>query len=645
MASVFLSYDREDAATAGSVARALEKAGHSVWWDLHIKGGAEYGREIETALEQSDAVVVLWSTQSVASPWVRDEAAAGRDGGRLIPVLIEQVTPPMGFRQYQNLDFMGWKGRGKPPRLAELLTAIDGLPKPALKPGDPAPLRAPVDAAKSRVSRWWVIGGALILALLILGPIIGMVLGNKSRGEQTVVVTAADTAAQPMARDLLVKLSELQGAKSGTMRLLSQENTSDNADFIFELAGGTDPSRTGADLVLMAGKDREILWSKSFEQPSRNIADLKQQVAYTAARVLNCTLEGLSSGRRSLDRQTLKLYLNACAQLTEGAASAADPRVMIATFEQLTKKAPYFAPAWSGLLLAQTEATTYFNVGSSGDPASIRALKQRIEDARKLHPDLPEIRIAEISLLPSYDHLGRMRLIDEAKRASPENSVVLTNRSDMLRAVGRNSESIEDAQHALAIEPLSPFMYGTYISALSYSGRIDAAREQLAKAERFWPGTAALQDMQYRFHLRFGDPNEAKRLGNTFGPGRGLDLFLKARIERTPANIQAMKDYSMKRVPGDVGALSFVAQAFGEFQLNEELYRIVLAWRPGNALSQISDVWFRPALEGFRHDPRFMQVMQRTGHLDYWRKSGKWPDFCRNPDLPYDCKTEAAKLP
>jgi hypothetical protein len=30
--------------------------------------------------------------------------------------------------------------------------------------------------------------------------------------------------------------------------------------------------------------------------------------------------------------------------------------------------------------------------------------------------------------------------------------------------------------------------------------------------------------------------------------------------------------------------------------------------------------------------------------LDYWRASGKWPDFCFEPDLPYDCKAEAAKL-
>jgi len=104
MASVFLSYDREDAATAGAVARALEKAGHSVWWDRQIAGGSEYSREIEQALRDAEAVVVLWSAKSVQSPWVRDEAASGRDRGRLVPVRLDATDPPLGFRQYQTVD-------------------------------------------------------------------------------------------------------------------------------------------------------------------------------------------------------------------------------------------------------------------------------------------------------------------------------------------------------------------------------------------------------------------------------------------------------------------------------------------------------------------------------------------------------------
>jgi len=60
LAKVFLSYDRDDAARARHFARALEQAGHEVWWDLHVRGGAQFSKVIEEALNAANAVVVLW---------------------------------------------------------------------------------------------------------------------------------------------------------------------------------------------------------------------------------------------------------------------------------------------------------------------------------------------------------------------------------------------------------------------------------------------------------------------------------------------------------------------------------------------------------------------------------------------------------
>lgn len=127
MASIFLSYDHEDAALAAPIAAALEAHGHHVWWDRHIHGGAEYNSEIEIAVERADAVVVLWSAHSVRSAWVRDEAAEGRDAGKLIPITLEAVKPPMGFRQFQTIDLAGWRRGKRIPRLPELLLAVERL--------------------------------------------------------------------------------------------------------------------------------------------------------------------------------------------------------------------------------------------------------------------------------------------------------------------------------------------------------------------------------------------------------------------------------------------------------------------------------------------------------------------------------------
>jgi hypothetical protein len=175
MASVFLSYDHEDSARAAPLAAALESHGHSVWWDRHIRGGAEYNSAIENAVESADAVVVLWSANSVRSAWVRDEAAEGRDAGKLVPVLIEAVKPPMGFRQYQTIDLGGWNGGKRIARLSEVLDAIDRLAGTALEsrriPGPEAALPPSRLAARpgAGISRRILLGGAATTALGVVG--------------------------------------------------------------------------------------------------------------------------------------------------------------------------------------------------------------------------------------------------------------------------------------------------------------------------------------------------------------------------------------------------------------------------------------------------------------------------------------------
>src|SRR5206468_12977305 len=125
------------------IALALEKAGHSVWWDLHVRGGAQFSKVIEEALKAADVVVVLWSAKSVDPAWVRDEAAAGRDSGRLVPATIDGTEAPLGFRQFQTIDMREWnrgvKSRGYKEleqAIAETATETGSAKKEILSPGD-----------------------------------------------------------------------------------------------------------------------------------------------------------------------------------------------------------------------------------------------------------------------------------------------------------------------------------------------------------------------------------------------------------------------------------------------------------------------------------------------------------------------------
>jgi pimeloyl-ACP methyl ester carboxylesterase len=124
MGELFISYSREDAAAAGQLASALRNAGYEVWWDRRLTGGSEYSREIEDALERSAKVLVLWSAHAAHSPWVRDEASAARDAGKLVPIAIDGTAPPLGFRQFHTLHLTEWLQAPARPLPAALLEAV-----------------------------------------------------------------------------------------------------------------------------------------------------------------------------------------------------------------------------------------------------------------------------------------------------------------------------------------------------------------------------------------------------------------------------------------------------------------------------------------------------------------------------------------
>ena len=206
-------------------------------------------------------------------------------------------------------------------------------------------------------------------------------------------------------------------------------------------------------------------------------------------------------------------------------------------------------------------------------------------------------------------------------------------------------ENVDDAKRAAELDPLSPLTRNSYISALAYAGRIEAAREELHRAEQLWPGTKTLQDVQFRFHLRYGDPVEALRLARERGEASGVETFLNAKIHPTPENVGKVMTLIGNRLGrSNDFALSYAIQAYGEFDRNQELFAALVNWPNPNALAAVSDVIFRPALRKFRNDPRFMRIALKAGLVDYWVKSGNWPDFCSEADVTYDCKTEAAKL-
>ena len=129
MAKVFISYARPDLSSARRAAEYLHGCGLTAWFDEQLPAHRDYADVIEEQLEGAEAVLVLWSRQSVKSQWVRSEANRARERGTLVQGKIEDCSLPMPFDQLQCADLKGLRKGGAVAGWPTVVSSIRELAK------------------------------------------------------------------------------------------------------------------------------------------------------------------------------------------------------------------------------------------------------------------------------------------------------------------------------------------------------------------------------------------------------------------------------------------------------------------------------------------------------------------------------------
>lgn len=159
MADIFISYAHEDQSTVRRMVSALESEGFSVWWDHNIPPGKTWSTHIALGLQEAKACIVAWSKSSIESKWVLEEASIAGDAEKLLPVLLDSIAPPLGFRRLQAAPLSNWRGEQNDPAWRLLVSEARRLVEAS--GGGAHAARPPVHRSPVR-RRWLPLAGAAV---------------------------------------------------------------------------------------------------------------------------------------------------------------------------------------------------------------------------------------------------------------------------------------------------------------------------------------------------------------------------------------------------------------------------------------------------------------------------------------------------
>jgi hypothetical protein len=647
MAKLFLSYSRRDEARARRFTAWLEHEGHDVWRDEDdIGGGASFSSEIEKALKECDAVLVLWSIESVQSAWVRDEAGYGRDANKLIPFSLDAIEPPLGFRQFQAIGLLRWRGHGEPPNADRIRNAISRIADLGQAPA------APRQLVPSR-GREKVFGPPLIAAALLsaaLAAALVLFLWQRWSSNQEIEIAVLPSAESPD-HNMAADYANFVAADMAAFlpRHFDRATVIGPADAVgrtsaYTMKISTDRHDAGVDATLTLSDEdgHATLWSHNWSVADATAADLKADVSAAASKAAVC-LTNARGGSRRLSQPALGLYLNGCATLGDTKVSNQDFEAM---FERVTKLSPDFRPAWDYLALSRSWIAQSLEDGSpTAHEAAVQSARDAIAVARKLNPNSAMSYDAEYHLM-SNNRFRALQVLEQGAKIDPDDGRIQMHLSDAFLSVGRMSEAVQAAQRGVELEPNTPYTRSQYILALVYAGGLSRAKADIANARKKWPNDREIDVADFSYQLRYGDPRAALELLPKMGELSDADLtptrkVIAARLDPTPAKVDDAIAALNARWGSNPRTRNNVFRALGAFGRIDQIYRLLDD--PTFLPVAETDVLFRPDFVAVRADPRFMRVAARLGLVQYWRGSGYWPDFCTSERPRYDCKAEAAK--
>lgn len=659
MADIFLSYSREDQITARRYAEALKAEGFSVWWDQALDAGESFDKVTEQALKDAKAVVVLWSTHSVDSRWVRAEATQADRFGTLVPVMIEPCNRPIMFELTHTADLSGWKGDAAAPlwrgfieglrRTVGRTTTSTVLDAPASPYTGTPPRRGPHGPLR------WValVAAPLLLVIGVLWVYLGhRIAGSTTNGEVTVAVmhfrdVSPERDQQYWADGMTDEVhNALDGIRGLTVIARSASDTFKDADMsprevgkelgathIVDGSIRTDGNKLRITAQLIDTRTATQLWVRSYDRSRKDVFDVQEEIARQVAKTLSVSLGVGDLGRvpgMTRDVAAYELFLQA--RTAVDSRSPEEVQRGIDLLKQAVEVDRSFAFAWSLLSNVYRDLASVLLIAPSGESWEQLAAEAG-RKARELAPDpFFTLRRDIDDSMRQGEWSEAARLVDQVDTMASRRGVPIDLewlRGQFAMAVGRTRDAIAFQEHVKRRNPLDATAAWMLGEDYANAGNLTAALAEFDRGQKLANSTEPLWGVALLTAMATGDPKQVEQRLDAVIEKRttGLEVYTAMRpLLNKPAEAlnELRRLHEGVSLPQMDSTIAAWAAYFGDPAFALEILR---ALQPRRGATDVVRYW-RPVMKDMRRLPGFKELVSELGLVDYWRSYG-WGDFCK----------------
>jgi TolB-like protein/tetratricopeptide (TPR) repeat protein len=395
-----------------------------------------------------------------------------------------------------------------------------------------------------------------------------------------------------------------------------------------------DGRNTVVDLRLEDGTTRNALWSTEFKRGSREASDLPLEVAARVADAVNM----IDFARNANPPLTDDSALTALIQSNDMFRGASDDAwaAMLQKAQDIVARHPEFAFGHSILAAAYAWASEDNNVPDR--PQAMRdAARREANLTLKLDSEDAGAYVILSELAAPHDYRQReailLRGIKLAKHPKQPLAGLYSYYGMLLGNVGRLHEALSFQLVAHATDEWGPARTTKLAGIYANMGNIAAARTTIQKAVQFWPNHPGVWRWQQYIAGFYEKPSDALQVFKVLDARSSLhdsNAIWRAFVEAKAAHSERMMATTSVevRAAADRGTISRENEIMMLAALGETKQAIEVA---NSALDrQGLEPWFlfTPVTRNLRHDPGFVALANRMGLIEYWRETGKRPDFC-----------------